>query len=970
MTTPIYFYKTDSLSNLKPNSLIALKLAGGLDFSLYVTDKTGIPYPLKDNTGGGGGIIEAIINTDGNLSITGTTTKIINVSSSLLLLINSALQSGDNISELINDVNYITLADIPDFVASNYDLEDFTNTGADPFAHISDLGSGGATNLSYTQSPINGLVVSDTGNDATIPLADITNAGLLSPAEKVKLNNLSGFNSGDETSIVGISGTKTQFNTELTDGDFLFVGDVTQYTDELSQDATGNILTDSATIDFTYNDITPSISADVKLNSIDATHLADTINTSTFVNDGDDGTNPFISAQELAGYVPYIGATTNVDLGEFQLKSGQIEFDQTPTQTSGVAKLRWNDADGTIELGLKGGNVTLQIGQEQVVRIVNKTGFNLLEEDYQCVYSSGAQGQRMKVELAQANTISNSNRTIGLVTENINNNQEGFITTSGLIRGVNTTGSLQGETWADGDILYLSTASAGELTNILPTSPSRKVVVGYVISSHITQGSIFVSVNTGLSIDEIHDVEITGTTLNKVIGSTTEGIWENKTIDSILGYTPENITNKKVNLSVIDDIGYPSVKAVTDGLATKQDILVSGTNIKTVNGNTLLGSGDLIIGGGDMILASAQTNTGVKTFLDGTIGLRNVANTFTSFFTNANTASRTYTLQNKTGIIAHIDDIAFSPLNEGGGIGYVISNRVAANYGAIGLASVDLSTSTSASGTKGATGQYAFTSGANNTASGQFSSIGGGADNIASNQFTVVGGGYANTASGSLSAVIGGDNNQATLNYAFVSGGTANIASGISSSISGGESNRARAYGEWVGGVFSTDYTPLSASNWQATDRLYNLGNGQGPGARSNALTILKNGLATLPSVTNTLISGETTGKAVVTKEYLNVNKLNNTLSKTANYTLLLADYVNNNVVVLYVDATAGNITITLPSASTFTNYEVVVKKTDVSANSVTITGNANIDGASTLVISSQYAKSRITSNGTQYMII
>jgi len=56
-------------------------------------------------------------------------------------------------------------------------------------------------------------------------------------AEKTKLSNLSGTNSGDQTSIVGITGTKAQFDTAVTDGNFLYVGDITQYTDELAQDA-------------------------------------------------------------------------------------------------------------------------------------------------------------------------------------------------------------------------------------------------------------------------------------------------------------------------------------------------------------------------------------------------------------------------------------------------------------------------------------------------------------------------------------------------------------------------------------------------------------------------------------------------------------------------------------------------------------------------------------------------------------
>lgn len=61
--------------------------------------------------------------------------------------------------------------------------------------------------------------------------------------------------------------------------------------------------------------------------------------------------------------------------------------------------------------------------------------------------------------------------------------------------------------------------------------------------------------------------------------------------------------------------------------------------------------------GGDMVLASAQTNSGAKTFLNGTLLLRNVANTFNGTFTNTNTADRTYTLQNANGTLAFLSDI-------------------------------------------------------------------------------------------------------------------------------------------------------------------------------------------------------------------------------------------------------------------------------------------------------------------------
>jgi hypothetical protein len=287
---------------------------------------------------------------------------------------------------------------------------------------------------------------------------------------------------------------------------------------------------------------------------------------------------------DVSTLVPYTGATQNVDLGEFELKSGQVEFDQTPTGTAGVAVMRWNDTDGTVDLGLKGGNVTLQVGQEQVLRVVNKTAtnVNLLEANYQAVRVTGAQGQRLKVDLALATNDLLSAETIGLVTETINNNQEGFITTSGLVRGINTTGSLQTETWADGDILYLSPTTAGNLTKVKPTAPNHLVIVGYVVSAHITQGSIFVKVDNGYELDELHNVLITSVADNNLLQyDSTASVWKNESLS-------------------------------TAGI---QPTLTSGTNIKTINGNTLLGSGDLVIsGGGGSGIFGISNASGVYTY--------------------------------------------------------------------------------------------------------------------------------------------------------------------------------------------------------------------------------------------------------------------------------------------------------------------------------------------------------------------
>lgn len=135
------------------------------------------------------------------------------------------------------------------------DTSDSGNLKKGLVSDIISLAGTGTTNLTYTASPTNGLVNSDTGTDATLPLADATNAGLLKPAKYTVLENTSGTNTGDQTTIVGITGTKAQFDAAVTDGNILYVGDITQYTDELAQDAIGAMVGTS----IVYNDASATL---------------------------------------------------------------------------------------------------------------------------------------------------------------------------------------------------------------------------------------------------------------------------------------------------------------------------------------------------------------------------------------------------------------------------------------------------------------------------------------------------------------------------------------------------------------------------------------------------------------------------------------------------------------------------------------------------------------------------------------
>jgi hypothetical protein len=140
-------------------------------------------------------------------------------------------------------------------------------------------------------------------------------------------------------------------------------------------------------------------------------------------------------------------------------------------------------------------------------------------------------------------------------------------------------------------------------------------------------------------------------------------------------------------------------------------------------------------------------------------------------------------------------------------------------------------------------GNYATISGGrNNTVAGGEATISGGVSNIASGSMATVGGGGLNTASGNYSIISGGYNNTTSGALATVSGGELNTAAGAYSTVSGGYRNIAQSYGEWVGGLYSTNYVPISTTIFQPTDRIFNVGNGTSNVLRSDAFTILKNG--------------------------------------------------------------------------------------------------------------------------------
>jgi hypothetical protein len=184
-----------------------------------------------------------------------------------------------------------------------------------------------------------------------------------------------------------------------------------------------------------------------------------------------------------------------------------------------IGSLSWNVDDLTLNLPLNA-NVTLQVGQETVHRVNNRTGSPILNG--KVVRLLGSQGQRLTVELAQADSELNSSKTLGVATESIADNQSGFITTEGLVRGINTSHLTEGA------IIWLDPNTAGEMTTDKPTAPDHLVMVGLCVVQG-NNGTIFVKVQNGYELDELHDVRLTDLAVGDLLTRTSDGLWENIT---------------------------------------------------------------------------------------------------------------------------------------------------------------------------------------------------------------------------------------------------------------------------------------------------------------------------------------------------------------------------------------------------------------------------------------------------------
>jgi predicted heme/steroid binding protein len=233
----------------------------------------------------------------------------------------------------------------------------------------------------------------------------------------------------------------------------------------------------------------------------------------------------------LIGYVPYTGATGNVNLGEWGFTTGFVTFDTTPTNIPAAqGSMYWDDSRSTVALIMNG---TIQhIGQDSYYYVKNSSGFPIPKGT--AVRFAGTDGASGHILIAPflADGTYPSSYFMGVTSEAIANGGFGQVTQFGEIEGFNTSG------YSAGALLYASTTVAGSFQTTAPVAPNNIVLVAATLNSK-NNGTIIVRPTYGSNINDDEGVLINIPLNNQgLFYDSASTLWVNKTIAQALGYTP------------------------------------------------------------------------------------------------------------------------------------------------------------------------------------------------------------------------------------------------------------------------------------------------------------------------------------------------------------------------------------------------------------------------------------------------
>lgn len=192
-----------------------------------------LPYARLSAVGGGGGASAFIDLTDVPGAYTSAAGQYVKVNETADGLEFEAIEAADLPSAIdaakigdgsVSNTEFQTLngASAPYTTAEQTKL-----AGIETGAEVNDTAAEILTKLLTVDGPGSGLDADTLDGNSSAAFAAALGAddNYVTDAEKVKLSNLSGTNSGDQTSIVGITGTKAEFDTAVTDGNFMYIGD-------------------------------------------------------------------------------------------------------------------------------------------------------------------------------------------------------------------------------------------------------------------------------------------------------------------------------------------------------------------------------------------------------------------------------------------------------------------------------------------------------------------------------------------------------------------------------------------------------------------------------------------------------------------------------------------------------------------------------------------------------------------------
>jgi hypothetical protein len=148
---------------------------------------------------------------------------------------------------------------------------------------------------------------------------------------------------------------------------------------------------------------------------------------------------------------------------------------------------------------------------------------------------------------------------MGLLEEGGSTNAKVKVITEGLLSGLNTLSA------SPGDPVWLGTAGnlIFGLTN-KPSAPNHLVFIGIVTRSNANNGEIFVKVQNGFELKELHDVSLNGVQNNDVLSyEASTGLW--KAAKSALRYTHTQVAALST-WAIAHNMGYmPSITVIDSG---------------------------------------------------------------------------------------------------------------------------------------------------------------------------------------------------------------------------------------------------------------------------------------------------------------------------------------------------------------------------------------------------------------------